>query len=685
MKLSSDKLKNVALAAHGGAGKTSLAEALIFNSGATNRLGRVEEGNTVMDYAEEEQRRTASLSSAFFQYEWKKHIISLIDTPGDKNFFSDTKTCMPSADAVVIVVDACSGSDIRTEQSALFAEQNNLPVIGFINKVDHERSDFDKAFESTALSLTPKPILIQLPIGEQETFIGVVNLISNKAYEFVDGKASPIEIPDAMKDVVEAERAELIENIAEADDDLLERYLEGDAIEEKDLTRALKNGVQTRQFMPFLCGSATANIGVSLLADFIVDALPSPLDRAPFPAAEGEDVAFDADAPFAGYVFKTIVDPYAGRLSLIKIVSGKLEKDGSFFNATKEVKERYSQLLCLSGKEQKPIDCAGAGAIVAVAKLKETFTGATLCDETNKVLLKPTDPISPVISFAVEAAKQGDEDKVFSSLTRLQEEDPSLGLDRIAETKEILLNGMGMVHVEATIEKLKRKFNLEVVIKPPKVPYRETVRKKVRVQGKHKKQTGGHGQYGDCWIVLEPQESGTGFEFVDAIVGGVIPRTYIPAVEKGILDSSTKGILAGFPCVDFKVTLDYGSFHAVDSSEMAFKMAGSIAFKKACKESGGVLLEPVMNVAVIIPEDFTGDVMGDLNSRRGRVLGMESEGKYQVINAHVPMAEILTYAPDLNSMTGGRGTFTRIFSHYDEVPGDISQKVLEKILTEQEA
>ena len=685
MKLSSDKLKNVALAAHGGAGKTSLAEALIFNSGATNRLGRVEEGNTVMDYAEEEQRRMASLSSAFFQYEWKKHIISLIDTPGDKNFFSDTKTCMPAADAVVIVVDACSGSDIRTEQSALFAEQNNLPVIGFINKVDHERSDFGKAFESAVNSLTPKPILVQLPIGEQETFTGVVDLISNKAFKFIDGKASPVEIPGSMKDDVEAERAELIENIAEADDVLLERYLEGDAIEEKDLTQALKNGIRTRQLMPCLCGSATANIGITLLADFIVDALPSPLDRAPFPATEGDDVPFDVDAPFAGYVFKTIVDPYAGRLSLIKIVSGKLEKDGSFFNASKEVKERYSQLLCLSGKEQKPIDGAGAGAIVAVAKLKETFTGATLCDETQKVSLRSTDPISPVISFAVEAAKQGDEDKVFSSLTRLQEEDSSLGLDRIAETKEILLNGMGMVHVEATIEKLKRKFNLEVVIKPPKVPYRETIRKKVRVQGKHKKQTGGHGQYGDCWIVLEPQDSGVGFEFVDAIVGGVIPRTYIPAVEKGIVASSTKGILAGFPCVDFKVTLDYGSFHAVDSSEMAFKMAGSIAFKKACKESGGVLLEPVMNVAVIIPEDFTGDVMGDLNSRRGRVLGMESEGKYQVINAHVPMAEILTYAPDLNSMTGGRGTFTRTFSHYDEVPGDISQKVLEKILIEQEA
>lgn len=684
MKLSSDKLKNVALAAHGGAGKTSLAEALIFNSGATNRLGRVEEGNSVMDYTEEEQRRTASLSSAFYQYEWKKHIISLIDTPGDKNFFSDTKTCMPAADAAVIVIDACTGADIRTEQSALFAGDNDIPAIGFINKVDHERANFRQAFDSAVDALKPKPILIQLPIGEKENFKGVVDLIANKAYSFTDGKSAPMDIPADMADDVETERAELIENIAEADDELLERYLEGDEIKDNELIAALKNGIKARQFMPVLCGSATGNIGITLLADFIVDGLPGPLERSPFPAAEGDGVAFDPDAPFAGYVFKTIVDPYAGRLSLIKIVSGKLGKDGNLYNTNKESKERYSQLLYLAGKEQKPIDYAEAGAIVAVAKLKETFTGDTLCDEATKVTLAITEPIAPVISFAVEAAKQGDEDKVFSSLTRLQEEDPSLGLDRIAETKEILLNGTGMVHVEATIEKLKRKFNLEVVIKPPKVPYRETVRKKVRVQGKHKKQTGGHGQYGDCWIVLEPQESGAGFEFVDAIVGGVIPRTYIPAVEKGIVESSGKGVLAGFPCVDFKVTLDYGSFHAVDSSEMAFKMAGSLAFKKACEESGGVLLEPVMKVSVIVPDDFTGDVMGDLNSRRGRVLGMDSEGKYQVINAHVPMAEILTYAPDLNSMTGGRGTFSREFSHYDEVPGDISKKVLEKILAEQE-
>lgn len=393
MKLSSDKLKNVALAAHGGAGKTSLAEALIFNSGATNRLGRVEEGNSVMDYTEEEQRRTASLSSAFYQYEWKKHIISLIDTPGDKNFFSDTKTCMPAADAAVIVIDACTGADIRTEQSALFAGDNDIPAIGFINKVDHERANFRQAFDSAVDALKPKPILIQLPIGEKENFKGVVDLIANKAYSFTDGKSAPMDIPADMADDVETERAELIENIAEADDELLERYLEGDEIKDNELIAALKNGIKARQFMPVLCGSATGNIGITLLADFIVDGLPGPLERSPFPAAEGDGVAFDPDAPFAGYVFKTIVDPYAGRLSLIKIVSGKLGKDGNLYNTNKESKERYSQLLYLAGKEQKPIDYAEAGAIVAVAKLKETFTGDTLCDEATKVTLAITEPI----------------------------------------------------------------------------------------------------------------------------------------------------------------------------------------------------------------------------------------------------------------------------------------------------
>lgn len=689
MNLESEKIRNVALVAHGGAGKTSLAEALIFNSGETNRLGRVEDGNTIMDYDEEERKRTTSINSSFYQYKWKKNIISLIDTPGDQNFFSEAKTCLPAADSAVVVIESASGVEVRTEQAVQFAKESSLPCIAFINKLDQERSNYKNAFKSAVDQLEPKPILLQLPIGEKSDFKGVVDLISNKAYVYEDGKATAIDIPADMADDVEAERAELIENIAEADDSLLERYLEGETIEDSELINALQTGTKQRQFMPVLMGSATLNIGVDLLADFIVKCMPSPLERKPFTAKDSSgnivEVPFDPNAPLAGFVFKTIVDPYAGRLSVFKIVSGTLTKDGNLYNVNRDNKERYTQLLILQGKEQKTIEKAGPGTIVAFAKLKETFTGESLCADNNKLEFEKTKPIAPVISFAVEATKQGDEDKIYSSLTRLQEEDSAISLTRNAETKEILLSGVGMIHIEATIEKIKRKFNVEMTLKQPKVPYRETIKKKVRVQGRHKKQSGGHGQFGDCWIQMEPLPRGGGFEFVDAIVGGSIPKTYIPAVEKGIVESAVKGFLAGFPCVDFKVTLDDGSYHAVDSSEMAFKIAGALAFKKASEQAKPVLLEPIMKVSVIAPDDFTGDIMGDLNSRRGRVLGMDSEGKYQVINANVPMSEILTYAPDLNSMTGARGTFTMELSHYDEVPGDLATKIVEKIKEERES
>ena len=688
MNLESEKVRNVALVAHGGAGKTSLAEALIFNSGETNRMGRVEDGNTIMDYDDEERKRTTSINSSFYQYKWKKNIISLIDTPGDQNFFSDAKTCLPAADGAVVVIESASGVEVRTEQAVQFARDNSLPCVAFINKLDQERSDYRKSFQGAVEHLEPKPILLHLPIGEKADFKGVVDLIANKAFLYKDGKATPADIPSDMADEVETERAELIENIAEADDELLERYLEGGDISDTDLIKALQTGTKNRVFMPVLLGSATHNIGVDLLADFIANCMPSPLERKSFKAKDASgkevEVKIDANAPLAGFVFKTIVDPYAGRLSVFKIVSGTLSKDGSLYNVNKSAKERFTQLLILQGKEQKVIDQAGPGTIVAFAKLKETFTGDSLCAENNKLEFERTKPIAPVISFAVEATKQGDEDKIYSSLTRLQEEDSALALARNAETKEILVSGVGMIHIEATIDKVKRKFNVEMALKPPKVPYRETIKKKVRVQGRHKKQSGGHGQFGDCWIQMEPLPRGGGFEFVDAIVGGSVPRNYIPAIEKGIVETAVKGFLAGFPCVDFRVTLDDGSYHAVDSSEMAFKIAGALAFKKASEIASPVLLEPIMKVSVIAPDDFTGDIMGDLNSRRGRVLGMDSEGKYQVINANVPMSEILSYASDLNSMTGARGTFTMELSHYDEVPGEIASKIVEKIKAEQE-
>ncbi|MBN1932735.1 MAG: elongation factor G [Desulfobacterales bacterium] len=679
------KLRNIALVAHGGAGKTSLAEAMLFNAGAINRLGRVEDGNTAMDFEPEELKRRASLSSGFHQYSWEKHTVNLIDTPGDQNFFSDTKSCMQAADGVILLIDGVDGVKVQTEQAWDFAKEFDLPCIIFINKLDRERADFFRTFKDATDCFEPKPIILQLPIGSEENFKGVIDLISMRAYTYdTEGKYTEGDIPSDMAETAESERENLVENIAEADDQLLERYLEGETLSDSEINAALKKGTLSRIFVPVICGAVTKNIGVDFLMDSIINIMPSPMDRGAKKGIDPDDEAEiernpDPNAPFSAFVFKTVADPYAGRLSIFRVVSGTLGSDGTFFNVNKGSKERFTQLLRIAGKEQKPVTDAGPGSIVAVAKLKETTTGDTLCDDGNKIKYICAEPLPTLISFAVSAKTKGDEDKVYSSLTKLLEEDIALKIARNSETKEILLSGMGQVHIEATIEKLKRKFNVEVQLNTPKVPYKETIKKKVRVQGKHKKQSGGHGQYGDCWVQLEPLPRGKGFEFVDAIVGGSIPRQYIPAVEKGIIEASQKGVLSGFPCIDFRATLDDGSFHAVDSSEMAFKVAGSLAFKKAVADANPVLLEPIMKVAIVAPDEFMGDIMGDLNSRRGRVLGMDSKGKNQVINAYVPMSEFLTYAPDLNSMTGGRGMFTMEFSHYDEVPAQISQKIIEDI------
>ena len=684
-----NKLRNIALVAHGGAGKTSLAEAILFKAGVINRLGRVEDGNTAMDFEPEELKRQSSVSSGFHQYSWNKHTVNIIDTPGDQNFFTDTKFCMQAAEAVIVLVDAVDGIKVQTEQAWDFADEFNMPRAIFINKMDRERADFDRTMKDIADTFKSKPIILQLPIGTEADFKGMVDLVGMKAYLFdEDGKATVGDIPADIQDSAQSEHENLIENVAEADDALIEKYLEGEELTDEEVRTALRSGILSQTFVPVLCGSATLGIGIEPLMDFVNNCLPSPAEREPKPGTDSKENevvrAPDPEAPFSAIVFKTVADPYAGRLSIFKIVSGKLAGDGNFYNTNKSTKERFSQLLRIAGKEQKPVNSAGPGDIVAVAKLKETTTGDTLCDDNNKVLFGFTEPLPSLITFAVSAKSKGDEDKIFSSLSKLLEEDPALRLDRNSETKEILLSGMGQVHIETIADKLKRKFNVDVQLDTPKVPYKETIKKKIRVQGKHKKQSGGHGQYGDCWIQMEPLPRGKGFEFVDAIVGGAIPKTYIPAVEKGVLEASQRGILAGFPCVDFRVTLDDGTFHAVDSSEMAFKIAGSLAFKKAAVDAAPVLLEPIMEVSIITPEDFMGDIMGDLNSRRGRVLGMDSKGKNQVINAQVPMAEFLTYAPDLNSMTGGRGMFTMEFSHYDEVPAQLSQKIIDELNKEKE-
>ncbi len=684
-----DKLRNIALVAHGGAGKTSLAEVMLFNTGVTNRLGKIEEGNTQMDFEPEELKRNSSISTGFHQVEWKKHFINLMDTPGDQNFFSDSRNAMQVADALVVVIDAVDGAKVQTEEAWDFADELGLPRIIFLNKLDRERADFDRAFDDIKNSFTPKPIILQLPIGKEADMNGVVDLVEMKAYQYdASGKSTKIDIPEDMKDRVDSEREALIENIAEADDELLERYLEGEEVSEEEMKAALKKGILSMTFVPVVCGSSTKNVGIDLLLDLVVNGLPSPAERGEFVGVNASDAevtrAADPDAPFSAIVFKTVTDPYAGQLSIFRVVSGTLGSDGGLYNVNKGAKERFSQLLRMAGKEQKSVTGAGPGAIVAVAKLKDTHTGDTLCQEGNQIKFKFPDPLPPLITFALEAKKEGEEDKIVSAITKILNEDVALKLDRNAETKEILLSGRGEIHIETIIDKLKRKFNVEALLKPPKVPYRETIKKKVRVQGRHKKQSGGHGQFGDCWIQMEPMARGKGFEFVDAIVGGSIPKTYIPAVEKGIVEAAVKGVLAGFPLVDFKVTLDDGSYHAVDSSEMAFKIAGSLAFKKAAQEAAPTLLEPIMVVAVTTPDEFMGDIMGDLNSRRGRVLGMDAKGKYQIINAQVPMSEFLTYAIDLRSITGGRGTFSMEFSHYDEVPAQLAQKVIEDIKSKEE-
>jgi elongation factor G len=685
-----NKLRNIALVGHGSSGKTSLSEIMLFKTAAVKRLGRVEDGNTAMDFEPEELKRLISISSGFHQANWKKHVISLIDTPGDQNFFTDTINCMQGAEGVIVVIDAVDGIKVQTELAWDYAKEFGLPCAIFINKLDRERSDFTRTLKEAVGLFDPKPIIIQLPVGSENNFRGVVDLITMKAHFYgSDGKVTIGDIPADIAEMAGKEREALIENVAEADDNLIERYLEGEALSDDEIKSALRKGTVSRKFVPVICGSAVKDIGIDLLFDLIINCMPSPAERTPRKGVNpnnGETIERgpDPDAPFSAIVFKTVADPYAGRLSIMKIISGSLGESGNFYNSNKESKERYNQLLMIAGKEQKPITEAGAGEIVAVAKLKETATGDTLCDENSKIRFESIKPLPTLISFAVGSKVKGEEDKIFISLSKILEEDSALKIERNVETKEILLSGRGQVHIEVVVEKVKRKFNVDAQLNTPKVPYKETIKKKVRVQGRHKKQSGGHGQFGDCWIQMEPLPRGSGFEFVDAIVGGAIPRQYIPAVEKGIVESSHKGVLAGFPCVDFRVTLDDGSFHAVDSSEMAFKVAGSIAFKKAVQDAKPVLLEPIMKVSITTPDEYMGDIMGNLNSRRGRVLGMDTAGKNQVIMANVPMSEFLTYEPDLRSMTGGRGIYTMEFSHYDEVPAQMAEKIIEEANKEKE-
>jgi len=679
------KVRTFAIISHGGAGKTSLAECMIFNAGLTNRLGKVDEGTSILDYEPEEVKRKITISTAFNTFTWNKHKLTLIDTPGDFNFIAETKTSLQGADSVIVIADAIDGVRVQTEKVWEFADELGQPRVVFISKMDKERADFTKTVADIQNNFGTSCVPVQIPIDSAENFKGVVDVLGQKAYFYTKGDSGQFEVqevPDALKDQLAEYRESLIEHIAESRDELLEKYLEEGELTSDEIKEGFRYAVGSGKLVPITCGSGTLNVGIQCLMDLIVESMPSPADlgakKANVPGKDDETSREpDLSAPFSALVIKTISDPYAGRLSVMRIFSGSLKADSTVYNSTKETRERFGQLLQLRGKTQEPIESAGPGDVVAVAKLKETTTEDTLCDEKDPVVYPIVELPPAIYSLAVEPKSKGDEEKIFSSLSRLMEEDLTLKLERNEETKEMILCGMGEIHIETTIDKLRRKFGVEVNLRLPKVPYKETIKSKARVQGKYKKQSGGRGQYGDCWIEMEPLQRGEGFQFFDKIVGGVIPRQYIPAVEKGIADASLEGALAGYPVVDFKVDLVDGSFHAVDSSEMAFKIAGSMAFKKAVMEAKPTLLEPVVSLEITVPDDCMGDVIGDLNSRRGRVLGMDTKGKKQIIKANVPLAEVLKYAPDLRSMTAGRGMYTMKFSHYEEVPGPLQEKVIE--------
>jgi elongation factor G len=683
-KYDTAKLRNLGIVAHGGAGKTSLSEAILFNSGMIDRLGRVDDGSSTMDFEPEEIKRKISITSALDHCEWNGYSIHIVDTPGYGNFIADTRACMRTLDCAVVILSAISGVKAQTEEVWQWANEFEIPRIAFVNKMDRERANFFRAIDDMEKALGARGVAVQIPLGAEENFEGVIDLVKMKAYRYAtdfSGKFTEEAIPADYLDEAQRLHDRMVETVAEAYDALTEKFLEVGELSEEEIIDGLRVGTMRNTFTAVLCGSATANIGVSQLLDGICAYLPSPLDRTKAVGIQPKtgqtlERGPDESEPFSALVFKTTSDPYTGKITIFRIYSGVLNSDSTVYNSSKDVQERIGQIYELEGKKQKPIKQAVAGDIVAVAKLKETVTGDTLCDENSPIVFEPAKLLQPVISYAIEPKTKNDEDKIHSALHKMIEEEPTLESHRDTQTKELIISGMGQVHLEVIVEKMKRKFGVEVLLKTPKVPYLETIRGTAKVQGKYKKQSGGRGQYGDCWIEMSPQPRGEGYVFEDKIVGGVIPRQYIPAVDKGIQDASLEGFLAGYPVVDFKVALYDGSFHTVDSSEMAFKVAGSMAFKKAMELCKPVLLEPIVNMKITVPDENMGDVIGDLNSRRGKVVGVEPKANSQIIRTVVPMSEVLAYSNDLKSMTSDRGLFSMEFSHYEEVPSHLAQKVI---------
>ncbi|MFO8240598.1 MAG: elongation factor G [Dissulfuribacterales bacterium] len=678
-------IRNFALVAQSGSGKTSLAEAMLFTAKAISRMGKVDEGSSVLDFEPEEVKRNMSVSTAFHHLNWKKAEVYLIDTPGDDNFLAEAKMAIRAADNVLFVVDAVSPVKPQTQKVWSIIKDSGRPVIMCVNKMDKERADFQKAVDAIKEALGMRLVPVFLPLGEQEDFRGIVDLIQMKAFEFGNdgsGNANPVDIPAALQDEVENSRGNLIEFAAESDDVLLEKFLEGQELTPQEIVAGLKQGITSGGFIPVCCCSALKNMASNTLLDLIVEFLPSPDELGSVYGTDpksGDETSRDPspEAPVSGLVFKTLTDPYTGRLSIIRVCSGTLKPDGSLYNPNREKTERYGQIFVLEGKTQRPLKEAGPGEIVAIAKLKETGTGDTLCDSSNTIIYPFAALSPPVLTYALKPRSRGDEEKITQSLARLQEEDPTIYVDRDPQTKELLLSGNGQIHIDATVEKMARKFGVQVDLALPRIPYHETIKtSKKAVIYRHKKQSGGAGQFAEVHFDISPLPRGKGFEFEEALVGMNVPRNFVPGVEKGLKEAVGTGPLAGYPVVDVKVRFYDGKSHEVDSSEIAFKIASINCFKKGVLEARPTLLEPIVKLTINVPDDAVGDIIGDINSRRGKVMGMEPGQDGQAIIAVVPLAEVQRYMLDLNAMTAGRGTFTVEQSHYEEVPPNLTDKII---------
>ena len=677
-------IRNVALIGHGHTGKTQLITSLLYTAGMVNRLGKVDDGASVTDHDEEEIQRKFSISASLAYAEWGKTKINFIDTPGFNIFLHETEAALTAADAALLLAHAVSGVEVQTEKTWEFCEQRQLPRALVINQMDRDRASFDRTLEALRSAFGRSVVAIQLPWGEEKGFRGCIDVVRMKAYAYDSngsGKATESAIPPELAGAAGKAHEALVEMVAEGNDDLMQEFFDKGTIPLEDLEPGLREAVRQRRIAPVLVAAGLPNIGTENLLNFISASLPSPLDRGEWEGKTpdgGSTVKRKiADGgPLALYVFKTLADPFAGRVSYFKVMSGVLKNDASVANFNRGGAEKLAHIAAVQGKTQIPVSDLHAGDLGAVAKLRDTLTGDTLGDKQAPILHPKLTLAEPAISFAIEPKSRGDEDKLSTAIHRLIEEDLLLRFSRDPQTNEFLLAGSGQQHVEVAVSKLKRRFNVEVTLKAPKIPYRETIRARAEAQGKFKRQTGGHGQYGDCWIKMEPLARGSGFEFANEIFGGSIPRNFIPAVEKGIVEASAKGYLAGYPVVDFKVILYDGSYHDVDSSELAFKIAGSFAFKKCMEQAKPCLLEPIMDVGITVPETYSGDIMGNLNGRRGRIQGMDSKAGAAIIKAQAPLAEMLTYASDLTSMTQGRGTYSMEYSHYDVVPPQIAEKIV---------